>query len=135
MPLALEQASVANDKYGRVLVVDDEVLIRLIMADELRDAGYRVIEASSADEALALLTSGLSVDLLITDVRMPGTLDGLGLARAARQLRPELAIVVSSGHIRSEGGDLGGIVDAYLPKPYLPVQLIELARGLLADAL
>lgn len=133
MSLALEQVSVADDGPGRVLIVDDEVLIRLIMADELRDAGYTVIEASSADEALALLTAGLRVELMITDVRMPGTLDGLALARAARALRPELAVIVSSGHVRSDDGELDGIVDAYLPKPYLLVQLIELTRGLLAE--
>ncbi|QXQ08088.1 response regulator [Sphingosinicellaceae bacterium] len=114
--------------------MDDEVLIRMIMADELRDAGYQVIEASSADEGLALLSAGVSVDLMITDVRMPGDLDGLALAKAARRLRPELAIIVSSGHVRSADSDLAGVVDAYLPKPYLPVQLIEMARGLLADA-
>lgn len=61
------------------MVVDDEVLIRLMADDMLHDAGFEVVEACSADEAVDLLAAGIAVDVLFTDVNMPGTIDGLGL--------------------------------------------------------
>ncbi len=114
-----------------ILVVDDEVLIRFVQAETLREAGYAVVEAASGDEAIALLQAGVDADLLITDVRMPGSLDGLALARAARELRPDLVIAVSSAHVASIDGCLDGIVAGFLPKPYLPSQLIAMAERLL----
>ena len=116
---------------GTVLVVDDEVLIRFLMAEELRNAGYNVIEASSADEALVLLCAQVPADLMISDVRMPGIMDGVGLARAARVIRPELAIALSSAHFNPAADELAGVVDDFLPKPYLSNRLIELADRLL----
>ena len=116
---------------GLILVVDDEVLIRYVMCEELRHAGYGVIEASSADEALTLLCAGLPADLLISDVQMPGVLDGVDLARAARVVRPELVIALSSAHFTPGDGELRGVVDDFLPKPYLPRRLVERAERLL----
>ena len=85
-----------------ILVVEDELLIRLIVSDELRDAGYDVIEAFNADEALTVLRSLVRVDLVISDVRMPGSLDGLGLlaevrATWVRTNRPELEVRLAGG--------------------------------------
>lgn len=130
-----EAATLETDDVRKmcILVVEDEVLIRLVISEELRQAGYCVVEASSGDEALNLLATDLHPDLLITDVRMPGLVDGMALARAARVLRPGLAIAVSSGHVRG-GSDLGDIVDAFLPKPYMPAQLIGMVERLLTQA-
>ncbi len=64
-----------------LLLVEDEVLIRLTVADYLRDCGYHVIEASNAQEALSVLTSDIDIDIVFSDVQMPGTIDGFGLAR------------------------------------------------------
>src|SRR3954454_10371564 len=80
----------------RVLVVDDEVLVRMLIADELRAAGYGVIETDSAEEALAVLRSGVKPDLLVTDIRMPGAYDGLELARIVHNAHPDMKIVVVS---------------------------------------
>ena len=69
----------------RILLVEDEVLVRMVIAEELRDAGYTVIEANSADEALDLLRHGeVDVQVIFSDVRMPGTIDGAMLARIVR---------------------------------------------------
>ena len=76
----LPQECVTTRRWA-VLVVEDEILVRLTMADCLRAAGYVVVEAANATEALAVLTSGEPVDVIFTDVRMPGAMDGLMLAR------------------------------------------------------
>src|SRR5690348_13728784 len=82
---------------SRVLIVEDEILIRSVMADELRDQGYQVIEAEAADQAAELLEREC-FDLLLTDVRMPGKLDGIDLAQHARSVCPGLPVLVVSGY-------------------------------------
>ncbi|MBS0641175.1 MAG: response regulator [Proteobacteria bacterium] len=82
---------------GVVLVVDDEDTIRRVVADFLRDF-YDVIEASSADEAVAVLSTECRVDLVISDIRMPGTMDGFGLARWLRGNHPDMPIMLMSGY-------------------------------------
>lgn len=82
-----------------ILVVDDDPLLRAFIADELRDAGFTVIEASSADEALTYCRAHANIDLVFTDVQMPGSMDGLGLARALSEHAPELPVIVTSGAI------------------------------------
>ena len=67
--------------YHTVLVVDDEPAIRGVVCEYLRDCGMNPIAAENADQAMALITEGTSIDLVFSDVRMPGTLDGFGLAR------------------------------------------------------
>jgi len=99
-----------------ILVVEDEVLVRLMIADELRQAGFVVLEAVNADEAMVVLSGPEAVDLLFTDVRMPGTADGLALAATARVLRPDLKIVVVSGH--APAGVAAGPMDEFFAKPY-----------------
>lgn len=67
-----------------VLLVEDEVLIRMVVADYLRECGYRVLEAGNADDAFKILTTNEPIDVVCTDVQMPGTLDGFGLSRWIR---------------------------------------------------
>ena len=82
-----------------VLLVEDEVLIRMMLGDELRDAGFHVIEAANAAEALSVFNAGARVELLLTDVRMPGAMDGVRRALAARDVLPELRVVVMSSEV------------------------------------
>lgn len=98
-----------------VLVVDDEAFIRLFLSELLLDAGLRVVEASDADEAVAILAGLGSIDLVLTDLNMPGSINGLGLARFVRANRPETKVVFLS----SEGLDpsLKRWGDAFLSKP------------------
>src|SRR3546814_7896167 len=74
----------------RVLVAEDDTLVRIAIAEALRDAGFRVMEAASADEALAYLEAAERVDLVFSDIQMPGSLDGFGMARRLRGRPPEI---------------------------------------------
>jgi two-component system, response regulator PdtaR len=100
----------------RVLVVEDEPLIRAILSDELRTAGVTVIEAATADEALAYLKAVGMVDLVFTDIQMPGSMNGLELARRLREQNPALPIIVTSGNAGPQGVEER--VGRFLPKPY-----------------
>jgi two-component system, response regulator PdtaR len=111
-----------------ILLVEDEILVRLWTADELRDAGFRVVEAANADEALTRLHDGGPVDLLMTDIRMPGSMDGLGLARTVHAEWPGLKIVVASAHMQAAAGDT---IDAFFGKPYDPAIVATRIRELL----
>lgn len=87
---------------AHVLVVEDETSIRDMLADELRCAGLTVTEAASADEALRLYQTLKPVDLVFTDVQMPGSLDGLALADTLFAIAPDLPVIVTSGAIGPE---------------------------------
>jgi CheY-like chemotaxis protein len=80
-----------------VLIVEDEPLVLEVARAEFEDAGYAVLTASDSDEALSLLESGTKLDLLFTDIRMPGSLDGWGVAERARALRPGLPVIYATG--------------------------------------
>lgn len=82
-----------------ILVVEDEALIRMVIADQLRDSGYDVVETRSADEAVALMEKGLHVDAVFSDVNLPGTLNGIGLVRWMRSQRPQIPVLLTSGAI------------------------------------
>lgn len=114
-----------------VLVVEDEVLIRLMIADALRAEGITVIEASNADEALRVLQSPLPIQLLLTDIRMPSALDGLALAHAARATRPGLKLIVASSQPAAR--ELAGLADAFFTKPFVLTAMVERVRSLLAE--
>jgi len=83
-----------------VLVVEDEMLLRMKAVDMVRDAGFPSIEAVDADEALAMLESRSDIALLFTDIQMPGSMDGLKLAHAVRERWPSIKIILVSGLLR-----------------------------------
>jgi CheY-like chemotaxis protein len=85
-----------------ILVVEDELLIRFVLTDVLREAGYQVVEACDGEEGLAVLLSGQTIDLIVTDIRMPGTIDGMELARRSKALDPSRCVIVCSGHLPPE---------------------------------
>ena len=101
---------------GRVLVVEDEVLVREMALEDLAEIGFEPTAASDGDEALAILRDDASFDLLFTDIRMPGATDGWELARQARQIIPGLRVIYATGL-----GDAGeGLADGecVVRKPY-----------------
>ena len=81
-----------------VLVVEDEFFSRLHAVDLVEAAGYRAIEASNADEAIAILESRKDIHIVFTDIDMPGSMDGLKLARAVRDRWPPIELILTSGH-------------------------------------
>jgi CheY-like chemotaxis protein len=110
-----------------ILLVEDDVLIRFATAEMLRDEGYAVLEAVDATEALALLETGHPLDLVLSDVRMPGDMDGVALTYAMKTLRPNLPMVLVSSHLPPDCQHAG---DDFLAKPYGPSQLFELVQKL-----
>jgi CheY-like chemotaxis protein len=114
-----------------VLVVEDEVLIRLTIANELRSSGLSVVEAANADEALTVLRSSARVDLLFTDIQMPGSIDGVALAELVRKTHPALKIVIASSV--STVGSARDIPDAFFGKPYDTVKVMSKIKELLVS--
>ena len=99
-----------------ILVVEDETLIRQMLCEDLRDAGFQVIEAYNADEAFSLLQVMLPT-LIITDVKMPGSVDGLGLLAQIKMNHPDLPVIITSGHVQhAQAIDAGA--DDFVSKPY-----------------
>jgi CheY-like chemotaxis protein len=119
-----------------ILVVEDEVLIRFVIADYLRECGYHVMEAANAAEAVALLeVEAAPIDLVFSDVQMPGDMDGFGLAHWVRDNRPGLPIILTSGNART--ADLGEKLCEIGPiegKPYNSAALETRMRMLLSKA-
>lgn len=86
-----------EDAKPTVLVVDDVILVRLLVADYLRESGFRVAEAGSADEAMRIIGAKIPVDIVFADVNMPGSADGFELAQWVRQNHPNIKVVLGSG--------------------------------------
>ncbi len=119
---------------GSILVVEDDAAVRAYAASQLRLLGYQVLEAEHAQAALAVLTSGVAVDLLFTDVVMPGGMNGRLLAEEARRLRPGLRVLYTSGYtdnaIVHQGRlDPGALL---LSKPYRRAALDRMVRQALS---
>jgi CheY-like chemotaxis protein len=128
--LGASQSPAPQRRPPTLLVVDDEVVVRLCLAEAIRDAGYLVLEAANADEALAILQGAGPVDLMVTDVQMPGSMDGLGLAALARIRAPDLKLVLVS----AAAVEAGELADAFFPKPYRLGGVLGEVQRLLAHA-
>jgi len=81
-----------------VLFVEDQPMVRYTLAQQLSDEGFEVVECATGEDAVALLATGAEVDALVTDLRLPGTIDGWDVAEAARELRPDLPVVYVSAY-------------------------------------
>src|SRR4029079_15422137 len=88
-----------------VLVVEDEMVLRMRAVDIVEDAGFTAVEAVSADEALAILESRSDISLLFSDVQMPGSMDGLKLAHAVHHRWPSIKIILVSGQVKVSDTD------------------------------
>ena len=112
-----------------VLIVDDDLLVRLNAAFLLEDAGFDAIEAGNADEAVALLEARQDIKVVFTDINMPGSMDGLALAQAVRRRWPPVELVLTSGFARVRDEDMPerGL---FLGKPYKPNELVGMIRSL-----
>jgi CheY-like chemotaxis protein len=113
-----------------VLVVEDEPFVRLDAIDMLTNAGFRVIDAASADEAIAILEVRRDIRVVVTDIQMPGSMDGLKLAAMIRDRWPPIALIVTSGRIVLEPHDLPER-GRFLQKPYSGPRLVEAIRAAL----
>ena len=115
-----------------VLVVEDEPLVRALTVDALEDDGFNVLEAATGDYALTVLRGRNDIRAVVTDVEMPGQIDGFALANIAREMRPELPIIVTSG--RMQPGFGREAPDArFVSKPFSPTRLAGLVRELISE--
>jgi CheY-like chemotaxis protein len=110
-----------------VLVVEDQTLVRLFMADFLDEAGFKVFEAVSADEAVTILQARPDVQAVVTDIEMPGSMNGLKLARVVQERWPGVGVIVTSGRERPGADDVSEKV-AFLAKPFLPSTVIDVIQ-------
>jgi two-component system, response regulator PdtaR len=116
-----------------ILVVEDESLLRTVAADMFEYAGYRVLEAPTGEQALALIESGEPISGLFTDIELPGDLDGVALAKIAHDRSPDTAILVVSGRRYPDDSDLPpGAV--FLGKPYDFNHVIKTLDGMIGPA-
>jgi CheY-like chemotaxis protein len=125
------QSQMTAPQRETILVVEDDVLIRMAAASELRGHGFVVVEAYSAEEAVALLQAQLPVRLVFTDVQLPGAMDGLALAAVAKTY-PGVKIVITSGHgnIETRAAE---VADAFLRKPYFLERVTSCIERLISD--
>lgn len=114
-----------------VLVVEDEWLLGEVVSDELQELGYRVLYSVTGDDALQVLSGDEAVDLLFTDVRLSGGIDGWQLAERARALRPALPVIYATGYTSEEPRQVPGSI--FLRKPYRMSGVAAAARQLGVD--
>lgn len=112
-----------------VLIVEDEALLRINAAEMITEAGFDVVEAGNADEAIAILERRLDIHIVFTDIQMPGSMDGLKLARFIRGRWPPIKLVATSGQVTIQDGDLpeGGV---FVGKPYTAAIISATLRDL-----
>jgi CheY-like chemotaxis protein len=118
-----------------VLVVDDDPDVLLVAATLLGGQGYTVLEASGGAEAMQIMRGHPEIAILFTDIVMPGDVDGFELAHQAKQLRPALRVIYTSGYIEQiPWGEKGIGYGPLLPKPWRKEQLLDLVRSMLDPA-
>jgi CheY-like chemotaxis protein len=113
-----------------VLVVEDEILVRMDIAMSLKHEGFTVCEASNADEAIEILNARSDIKLMFTDIDMPGSMDGLKLAEAVRDRWPPVKIIVASGHLQLSD-ELLPVEGSFFSKPYDHARVIKTMKEML----
>jgi CheY-like chemotaxis protein len=114
-----------------ILVAEDEVLVRHDISEYLRSNGFNVVEANGAAEAIQVLKDAIDVALVFTDVRMPGTADGIDLARYVQKHHPQIPVLITSGHIPSAElpEDLGRLIDKPYDRAHVMQAIVEALSG------
>ena len=114
----------------RILVVEPDILARTLVAAYLRDCGYKVDEAADGEEALSVLESGRAIDIVFTEVALPGTLDGFTVAQRVRRARPGIEVILTTGAERT--ADQAGRLCEHGPLLAKPYDHADLARRIRA---
>ncbi len=124
-------SSIAGENSPAILIVEDNLVIRMDLVDQAERDGFTVFEAGSADQAIAILEAQPAIRLVFTDIEMPGSMDGLKLAAYVRDRWPPIKLMVASGKVRCCDSDLpeGGL---FFSKPYNPAQVSKAMHSLLA---
>ena len=118
-----------------ILVVEDELMVRLPISEYLRDCGYHVLEASNAAEAIQVVNAAGPVSVVFSDVRMPGKMNGLDLARWFKANHPQVPVLLTSGYIPSSNVQIDSLSASKLvEKPYSQAQVAGRIKALLSTA-
>jgi CheY-like chemotaxis protein len=131
LPHPIHITGMGRAASGFILVVEDDPDVREFAVQVLRESGYRVLEAVNGGVALFLLEQDLPIDLLFTDIIMPGEPDGIDLAERARALRPSLPVLFTTGFAGAGRCGDRTPVGKWLSKPYRPRQLEETVETIL----
>jgi len=125
MPTPPSEPSSGEATSTTILVVDPDILARMVIADYLRDCGYKVIEGVNADDALAVLQAGRKIDVILAEVQLTGGIDSFELARQIREKYPLIDVILTTGAARAaaKAGDLCD--DGPLEKPYRPQEVLR----------
>ncbi len=115
----------------KILLVEDEDLIRLLLSEALSDDGFLIVSAATGEEALSLISDGERFDVLFTDIQLPGSVDGLDIARFAREHYPIVPVVFTTGQPDRMSGWVIGPHDIFIPKPYRPAEIARAVRQVL----
>ena len=113
-----------------ILIVEDEALIRSLCADVFREAGFNVLEADNGDHAMDVLGGQAPIDAIVSDIRMPGSIDGLALRREVENRWPGTKMLLTSGHMEVERSELSED-QAFIAKPYRFLELVRQVDDLL----
>src|ERR1700730_9121847 len=124
--------SIHSSEVLNVLIVEDEMLLRMRAVDIVEDAGFRPVEAVNADEAIAILESRSDISLLFTDIQMPGSMDGLKLAHAVHDRWPSIKIILVSGQVKPSETDLSRF-GRFFGKPVEVKQMIAELREMVGE--
>ena len=116
-----------------VLVVEDEMLLRMCAVDMVEDAGYIPVEAADADQAVAILESRSDIALMFTDIQMPGSMDGLGLAHSVHERWPPIKIIMVSGQLKLANTDIP-TDSRFFEKPFEAGEMIAEMQSMIGQA-
>ena len=120
-----EKSAGAAQGVTTVAVVEPDVLVRMVIAEYLRECGYRVIEAAQGEDVLAMIEGGVRIDIVFAEIRMSGTLDGFALASRIRSGYPGVDVILTTG-IANAAGKAGDLCEAGpLEKPYHPAEVVR----------
>jgi DNA-binding NtrC family response regulator len=114
----------SDDAQQTILVVEDEVFIRMSAVASLEDAGFAVHDAKDSAEALRVLAQHDDISVMLTDVRMPGMMDGLELVAAVQRDYPAIRAIVASGNSTAAQASKAGAV-GFIPKPYMAQTMVQ----------
>ena len=108
-----------------ILVVEPDILVRMIIADYLRGCGYKVIEAVTADDVATVLGAQQKIDLVFAEVQLGGSMDGFGLARWVREKHPGVDVILASGIAKAAEQAAGLCDEGPVEKPYQPQEVVR----------
>lgn len=120
-----------SDARTVLLLVEDEPLVRMFNADVLDDAGFRVVEAANADEAIALFEARPDIEAVVTDIEMPGPRNGMDVAEHVRTRRPLVGVIIVSGREHPKLKEFTTRGGRFLAKPYSAEDLLHEVQGVL----